>query len=320
MSGASLFHEITDGGWSVLQRWKEDHVSESLHLEFKTRDGSVPDGKLSPGDRATLAKAVSGFANIDGGLYVLGVDARWNTKIERDCMVDLVPLARVGSLAQEVERWSRELVTPVVPALDVQIVPTPDDTDRGVVVLRVPASDVGPHRVTGTNLPGFDERYYMRSASSTIVIPHPVLSAMFGRVPSPRLKLRLVGTSDNKVRVFVENHGRGVARAVSVRIEFMKNEHDNLGIPSIEEQGSLWYRFDRLQADGRRPMAYRKDPQEPLFPGDAEQVIVVTLQRPAVASDFVRVRLDAEGAVPARFRGPLPLDGGVCVMPDDYRE
>jgi Putative DNA-binding domain len=58
----------------------DDFVSEGrqedLHLDFKL----VKDPGLDKDDRRTFAKAVSGFANSDGGLIVWGIDARKNAE------------------------------------------------------------------------------------------------------------------------------------------------------------------------------------------------------------------------------------------------
>lgn len=49
----------------------ENRVEEGLYVDFKQKSDRQEPG-LNNDDRANLAKAISGFANTDGGLIVLG--------------------------------------------------------------------------------------------------------------------------------------------------------------------------------------------------------------------------------------------------------
>jgi hypothetical protein len=65
-----------------IQEFVPDGREEDLHLEFKL----ISDSELKKDDRRSFARAVSGFANSDGGLIVWRVDARKN-KDGVDCAV-----------------------------------------------------------------------------------------------------------------------------------------------------------------------------------------------------------------------------------------
>ena len=78
--GADLHDPTRALGW--IQQTVERKAEEGLHLDFKQKtDNELP--ALSDDDRANLAKAISGFANTDGGLVIWGVKAKANNKATR---------------------------------------------------------------------------------------------------------------------------------------------------------------------------------------------------------------------------------------------
>ena len=73
-----------------LERYRDERQEENLHLDFKTLSGP---GLSASDDRHNFAKALSGFANSDGGIVVWGVDARKNAD-GIDCVTELKPVPR----------------------------------------------------------------------------------------------------------------------------------------------------------------------------------------------------------------------------------
>lgn len=72
----------------AIRRFVKERRQEDLHLDFKL----VADGrKVQPSDRRTLAKAISSFANSEGGVVVWGVEATRGDD-EIDAATRLVPL------------------------------------------------------------------------------------------------------------------------------------------------------------------------------------------------------------------------------------
>jgi hypothetical protein len=212
-----LFERLQrDDAWTIVEAWKADAEQETHHLEFK-RKTSANAAVIDADDKDTIAKAVSGFANVGGGLLVIGVDAGGgNSKGQAfDRVRRLEPIADVEEFGAPLERTLRAFTDPPVAGLELAIVPTTTDATRGIVAILVPPSDGGPHRAVAAS-GQVNDRYYMRTAAGQQTMPHSLLAAMFARTAPPRLELQVRFTnpqrqsSDVELRLF--NTGRGTAR------------------------------------------------------------------------------------------------------------
>ena len=71
-----LFERFVSGGEATIDQFIAQKVSEELFIDYKrvtNQDASV---LLEQADRENLARAVSGFANSEGGVIIWGVDCR----------------------------------------------------------------------------------------------------------------------------------------------------------------------------------------------------------------------------------------------------
>lgn len=218
MSAAAVFAEIVAAGWAGVSDWPKQNKEETLHLEFKRQsDIKTP---YNDKDRGSLAKSIAGFANVEGGVVVFGVHAKDMGKkpdmVQSICAFD--DIAEVGS---RIDRDLPNLTDPPVPGLRIEKITDPANPDSGVIAIFVPASDGGPHRATKGGSDVVD-RYYMRTASQTVNMPHSILSALFGRRPPPVLKLlcRLkLGETQSECVIQVSNQGRGHAESLALRLD-----------------------------------------------------------------------------------------------------
>lgn len=192
-----------------IQKWIEEQRGEDLHLDFKqTRDESL----AKAGTRKMLAKAISGFANSDGGLIVWGVGTETDRKTGTDYASAEAPLSDAKSFCSRLHELTGEAVSPTVDGVDHRFLRS------GFAVTLVPASDSGPHMAKF----GLD-RYYKRSGSSVYRMEHFDVADMFGRRPSPDLSVWLGDfkwTGDVfSFPVGIENSGRGSAIAPSLMLK-----------------------------------------------------------------------------------------------------
>jgi len=190
-----------------------DGREEDLHLDFKLVND--PDLK-NRDDRRNFAKAVSGFANSDGGLIVWGVDCRKNPD-GVDCASDAPGVKNLSKFHSRLMEFTASAANPSVSGVEHRKLPDSSDGDRGFVVTYIPASDGGPHMAKLG-----EDRYYRRSGASFLKMEHFEIADMFGRRPRPKLTLNYkkskVPTIDRAKVLFrfvliLENHGRGSARA-----------------------------------------------------------------------------------------------------------
>jgi hypothetical protein len=94
--GSDLTDPNTALGW--IRKTVERKAEEGLYLDFKQKSDRW--GPALNDDKANLAKAISGFANTDGGLIVWGVKARADKK-------DELTLQLSSSLSTTSRRFSR---------------------------------------------------------------------------------------------------------------------------------------------------------------------------------------------------------------------
>lgn len=154
-------------------------------------------GKLGAKTAADVAKAICGMANAEGGVIVVGLDAQKTIDGGDDRIERLSPIPGLPAFARVVgERVSR-FTDPTVPGVRILPLVDPTDSDRGILVIFVPPTDVGPFR-TARNLTfeaskgktrDVSERYYLRNGPHTDVVSHALLGMMFGRRPPPALRL-----------------------------------------------------------------------------------------------------------------------------------
>ena len=101
--------------------------------------------RKGPGDYAKLNifKEIVAFANAEGGWLVLGLKET-NDKPKR--VDSILPLPECHDLAERLERAAVDSIDPPIPSLRFRGVET-DPTCEGVVVCRVPRSQIAPHRI-----------------------------------------------------------------------------------------------------------------------------------------------------------------------------
>lgn len=137
---------------NALDRLVTNGVAESRTLEYK-RDLPNPNDKESK--REFLADVTS-FANSQGGDILYGIDAPKG-----------IPIAITGLPVDdpdaELRRWEDIIQSgaePRIPGLHFRWVAIPDG--RGVMLIRVPPSPVGPHRIVFSNW----SRFYGRRSNA----------------------------------------------------------------------------------------------------------------------------------------------------------
>lgn len=202
----SLLTDFTSMSLDVVRGFVATARHEDLHLDFKTVAGA----ELSRDDRKSLAVALSGFANSDGGLVVWGVEARPNAD-GIDCAVAVLEVCPVQLLLTRLNSLTGQGVSPLVDGVRHKAIAV-DDTG-GICVSYIPASDSGPHMAKAG-----EDRYFKRSGSSFYRMEHFDLEDMFGRRQRPSLSLRaeLVPRQGEdpheEVHFSITNIGRAVAR------------------------------------------------------------------------------------------------------------
>lgn len=287
MDAREIFAQLRADGWSLLENWKADGATESVTLDFKeVRADMTQKDSLSVEDRDGLAKNISGFANTNGGVLVFGVEARSVAK-GPDVVQALKPIRGLAKFADLVRTGAKSLVEPVVAGVDVLPIVSPGDRDTGALAVFVPRSPGGPHRATG-GTSDVKDRYFMRTADSTTVMPHRMLAALFAAPPEPKLVLTItLARAPTRMDALLRNDGPGSARAVRVKVHLFNEIGDfvgSLGAPA--GTGHTWQVRERAMhlVDSRR-----------IYPEETVHAGILDF-RPEVpfAARFISARVDTD--------------------------
>jgi Putative DNA-binding domain len=175
---------------SAALDWIENTIArkaeEGLYLDFKSKSDKR-DPALNDDDKANLAKAISGFANTDGGLIVWGVKANANKKEEPDVARELLPINNLKTFQTMLNSLSGEVVNPPVAGVESRLIPNAPGSDMGYVITIVPKRRDTVVQANAKTCKGF----YVRSGSGFYQLPASLIAEFYRRRPSPILRLSL---------------------------------------------------------------------------------------------------------------------------------
>jgi Putative DNA-binding domain len=182
-------------------------ITESLYLEFKSKkDRSTP--LLDSSDGWQFSRAISGFANSDGGILIWGIESNKHEEAAK-----LKPIANVADFHARLKKSLLNSTQPVVDGIILQVILTDKDNTDGYVTCLIPSSDKTPHRAMLA-----DREYYKRTTEGFYRLEHFDLEDMFGRRPRPLLVviLKLIphagDESCESLSFSFQNTGRGIAK------------------------------------------------------------------------------------------------------------
>jgi hypothetical protein len=199
----------------------QDKREEDLHLEFKQK-ADRRNGDLSEPERRAFSKAVSGFANADGGVLVFGIETtRGVDGVDR--AVSLKPIDGHAKFRAKLMDSILNATHPVADDIRIECIDSTTD-ESGYVRCLIPPSSKPPHRAILA-----DHQYWKRVSTGHRRMEHYELEDVFGRRLRPRLKLFIEqlprDCSDQlvDVRLFLLNEGRGVARHAGFLCRFQSD-------------------------------------------------------------------------------------------------
>jgi len=192
-------------------------TTEDLHLDCKVWPTNENDAQKM------LAKTLCGFANADGGVVVIGMEARLGpNKDDPDVIQRARPVANALAVKSRVENLVGQLVEPGLEGVQVEAVFDPPESVSGFVLVGVPPTEGPPCRSRK------DWKFYLRVSAGAFPMEYFQVADMFGRRRRAVLKLyieegritQMAGrTMDRMFTVGIENRGRGVAKFPGLRFK-----------------------------------------------------------------------------------------------------
>jgi len=239
---AALFELIE--GLAGIRQLVADRAKEDIHLEFKTKKNrSVPG--LDESDGWQFSRALSGFANSDGGVLVWGVETDKEERASK-----LKPIATVTDFEGRLKKSLLNSVQPFVDNVSIESIAEEDGSGAGYLKVLIPRSEKTPHRAMLA-----DREYFRRSTEGFYRMEHFDLEDAFGRRPHPALDLivKLIPCAgDNpheEVLFALRNEGRGVARYIGAFCEFSQDV-------SVVAMGEGWTNETHRLNQGRPVVSY----------------------------------------------------------------
>lgn len=306
-----LFSRIIAGGYDGVLQMICDQVTEELFLDYKSSTNHGAGRRLDNGDKRNLVKAISGFANSEGGVIVWGVDCRndrQNNPDAGDIPQRATPITNVVRYKSLLEDAVSGATVPSHDGVQHAALAGPDGVD-GFVVSLIPKGNHPPYQTVP------DLSFKMRAGSNFVSVPRAVLAGMFGRFPQPEITIHFVdshrsrngnGGIDFRLAIALQNEGLGIASQVFLNVKVIS--------PGGSEAKVLFTDFDQeqwntsliaeciwssvLKQDGRLP------PEGLVLPVSLN----ISLQEPYDQDFRVICLAGAEGSAPARAILRVPAD------------
>jgi len=156
-----LLDDIQTRGLSALRDIVAENREETLHLEFKTLSDQSGTS-VTKDDRRTIARAICGMSNAEGGLLLVGIETK--TVDQVDVGVDLRPVADIDAFRNRIVGWLPDCLSPQHVTISVHVIQ--DAGSRGYLAIQIPASDLRPH------MSNVHHQYFRRGSSGTRVMEH----------------------------------------------------------------------------------------------------------------------------------------------------
>ncbi len=240
--------------------------TEDLILDFKEwpqRDDE---------QQRMLANAFSGFSNANGGVLLIGVEARSKGKDDPDVVQSLKPVPDAVAVKAKIENLVGNLIEPPSPGIRVaHVLDSPPNTG-GYVLIYIPETDGPPVRSRK------HRDFFVRVSAGTLPLEYFQLLDMFGRRQRPVLSLwaalgRIrseVGAnySEREFVLGIEYSGRAIARFPSLRFTVMPGI--NLASNGLGGTGKWGL---PLRATSEGTMLFGGGADDVVFPGTHLEVV-----------------------------------------------
>lgn len=203
-----------------IERFIQEGQEENLFIEFKTVVHPNYNDNNREIDKKNISKAISGFANSNGGLIIWGIKAKENDK-NQDIAIGKSPIKELTKFLNTLNRMEGQATTPVVTGIVHKKIEI--STDFGFIVTYVPPSEFAPHMANFA-----DKHYYKRSGDSFYVCEHYDIKDMLHRkhsamldleIKKKRISQKMGDTWRYEMVLALRNEGRNFAKAPQIKVE-----------------------------------------------------------------------------------------------------
>jgi len=252
-AAVALFEQISTAGYPWIQGACQEKTPETLHLDFKNK--ATPDqAGAERKDFASLAEALSGFGNSEGGVIVFGVDARKPAGDQDvpDGADSEKPITAISRFRTDLEGQVAQLTSPPVPGVRFLTLKVDPSVDKGFLVVLIPEGDNPPY------MSQRGRTYHGRAGSSFFTLENYQVRDLLVRRSSPNLVLvvsvsgfaRSARDIEYDFSISLQNTGRAIAKWPAIKFrqqdfsvsEFELDGNRNPGLAKLAtHDGSRFY-------------------------------------------------------------------------------
>lgn len=278
--------EAGDKAFELIEGFVKESRAEDLYLDFKEKEDRTK-AALSINDERNLNKALSGFANSDGGVIVWGIEARrkGNDSESPDVARARKTIKNLDAFHANLNDKIRLATTPPVPGVINIKIPRKTNSKEGYVVTYVPVGPVPPYRAEKCN-----NHFYKRSGSNFYHMEPFDIRDIILRDNYPKIKLEFGWVKEKQLcsqerhiyhlLLTVSNAGPTMLETWKMIVEYSNaiNADGSPGLPIYAGQrfidfdgpdGGVWKRLVISSYPGRTPgIGFF-----PLFPEESISII-----------------------------------------------
>ena len=170
---------------------------ENTWLDCK-RKHDVTNGRLDKDDKNNFAKALSGFANISGGVLIFGLDARNIGGVDK--IQGLIPIKDLKVFESELREAETRIVERPISGLEYRKIYTDEPTDTGIIIIYIPEGLNPPYRSL------IDKQFYVRAGDSFIPLSLSQIESLIQKNRKPDLELSISIAGNSSIRIGADNN------------------------------------------------------------------------------------------------------------------
>jgi len=178
--------------------------------------------QLSVDLRKTLAAALSGFSNTEGGIIIWGMATKRHGHSGLDVLTQIEPIGHCAQFARQAETTIPSLTTPSITKSTTKCLFEKKRDKKGVVITFIPKVIGDPVQVVS------DTTFYFRSGAEFVKAPYEMVKRLFAATESPELTPTITfgenkpnGEGFLELPITLSNGSSAVARFITVSLEII---------------------------------------------------------------------------------------------------
>lgn len=200
----------------------ENGEAENQFIECKSPD--MP--KFSRDLQQQIAEAISGFANTNGGIIIVGMGTINKFHSGLDILTQIEEIANINVFSKQVSVKIPTLTTPSANTIKYKIIKKSKKNTRGVLLIYIPQTQGEPYQ---SNV---DNYFYFRTGDEFKIAPYDMIKRLFASTDRPDMHTRLSNSDINftkegyyEIETIINNKSYAIAEQIYLMLEVFFGEN-----------------------------------------------------------------------------------------------